>query len=229
MLSILFGKYLTIFLDIERLNGHPYQIQTEISDVTCGKKCYVIWYAFCMPQLPFSVFRLTDFIQIWRMVIQGLFCHQIPIRPFRLNLKHKRNLRYFENTKLTFRYQEICPKWRFLCTDRWACHESYCHSFRFGADEIAWSQRFTRIVNLYNGRARWPTMLLKVAQYPITCQKGLEYWTKMGHLKCLEKSSKTNQVKHRPGKPVVGDSTSLVNLGTAKYQVLTVYILHWGT
>ena len=72
-------------------------------------------------------------------------------------------------------------------------------------------------------------MLLKVAQYPITCQKGLEYWTKMGHLKCLEKSSKTNQVKHRPGKPVVGDSTSLVNLGTAKYQVLTVYILHWGT
>ena len=33
---------------------------------------------------------------------------------------------------------------------------------------------------------------LKVAQYPITCQKGLEYWTKMGHLKCLEKSSKTN-------------------------------------
>ena len=36
------------------------------------------------------------------------------------------------------------------------------------------------------------------------------------------------QVKHRP-KPVVGDSTSLVNLGTTKYQVLTVYILHWGT
>ena len=71
-------------------------------------------------------------------------------------------------------------------------------------------------------------MLLKEAQYPITCQKGLEYWTKMGHLKCLEKSSKINQVKHRPGKPVVGDSTSLVNLGTTKYQVLTVYILHWG-
>ena len=72
-------------------------------------------------------------------------------------------------------------------------------------------------------------MLVKEAQYPITCQKGLEYWTKMGHLKCLEKSSKTNQVKHRPGKPVVGDSTSPVNLGTTKYQVLTVYILHWGT
>ena len=48
-------------------------------------------------------------------------------------------------------------------------------------------------------------------------------------LKNLEKSSKNNQVKQRPGSPVVGDSAFLVNLGTSKYQVLTVDIVHWGT
>ena len=69
-------------------------------------------------------------------------------------------------------------------------------------------------------------MLLKEAQYPITCQKGLDFLTKMCPLKCLEKSSKINQVKQRPGRPVVGDSTTLVNLGTTKYQVLTVDMVH---
>ena len=39
---------------------------------------------------------LTNFVQIWRMVIRWLFCCGIAIWPFRLKLKQ--NLRYFENT-----------------------------------------------------------------------------------------------------------------------------------
>ena len=46
--------------------------------------------------MPFG--HLIMFIQIWWMVIQRLFCHQIAILPFRLKLKRKRNLWYFENT-----------------------------------------------------------------------------------------------------------------------------------
>ena len=68
-------------------------------------------------KLPFS--HLTNFIQIWQMVyLSDCFFCRIATWPFRLKLKCKRNLRYFENTsgrgtkfiqlKIVFVVQKVC-------------------------------------------------------------------------------------------------------------------------
>ena len=70
-----------------------------------------------------SLHHLSNFIQIWWMVIRRLFCRRITIRPFRL--KRQLNQRYFENTKcVCFTAHSFCDDdhyyhtfyWCFACT-----------------------------------------------------------------------------------------------------------------
>ena len=71
----------------------------------------VICELFC---LQIAIWLFDQLFQIWWMVIWQLFCRRIAIRPFRLKLKCKGNLRYTECTIKIKRNHETLTRWRLL-------------------------------------------------------------------------------------------------------------------